>query len=68
MSQGINYLHSHSAIERDLNLPKRVVLVDEKFGEMFRVTRSFEYKNKVYYKVPVMEFVRKGGAFRNLDE
>ena len=68
MSQGINYLHSHSALERDLNLPKRVVLVDEKFAEMFRVTRSFEYKDKVYYKVPVMEFVRKGGAFKNLDE
>lgn len=72
MSQGINYLHSHSAIERNERLPKHVVLIDGEYKGLFvdcAVKMSpYRYNNKTYYKVPILTFVYKGGVFKNLDK
>ena len=67
MSQGINYLHSHSAIEREKRLPKHAVLVDEEYEDMFKSPKAFVYNNKLYFQVPILEFVKKGGVFKNFD-
>lgn len=68
MSFGKEYLHSHSGLERELRFPKHTVLVDEIYGDLFLVKQPF-VKNKIsYYKVPTMEFVNKGGVFKNLLE
>lgn len=75
MSQSVNYLHSHSGLERmlkdnDLN-NKSHVLIDEKFKGMFAdgatPLKPFRYNHIQYYKVPIMAFVKKGGVFKNLD-
>ena len=68
MSSGHNFLHSHSGIERDMHFPKDIVLVDEKYADLFLadLCRPFLYKTKKYIKVPISEFVRKGGLFKNL--
>lgn len=67
MSYGKDYLHSHSGLERNLRFPKHVVLVDEKYAYMFSEAKPFSHNNIVYYRVPTMEFVRKGGVFKNLE-
>lgn len=64
-------LHSHSGLERRIGLNKRSVLIDEMFKHHFdgldvkpkRVT----YNGIRYYAVPVIEFIKKGGKFKNLD-
>ena len=72
MSNGKDFLHNHSALERELRFPKHVVLVDEKYREMFdsEFTEDFPFvlENKTinYLKVRVLDFVRKGGVFKNL--
>ena len=70
MSNGVNYLHSHSGLERELNFPKDVVLVDEKYRDMFPedMRKLFIYKRREYYKVNIAYFVRKGGQFKNLHD
>ena len=70
MSNGVNFLHSHSGIERELHFPKDIVLVDEKYEDLFLkdLCKTFQYKRKTYLKVPISEFVRKGGLFKNLYE
>lgn len=70
MSKGIQYLHSHSAIERDSKLPKQFVLIDVDFKNLFAdgVLEPFFYGRKKYYKVSTLSFVRKGGVFKNLSE
>lgn len=65
MSQGVNYLHSHSALERDMKFKKYEVLVDEEFKDMFDRTQQYVYKGTVYYRVNTLEFVKKGGIFKN---
>ena len=68
MSHGLNYLHSHSALERELRFPKHTVLVDERFKHLFLADtiQKFVYNKEVYYKVPILSFVHKGGVFKNL--
>lgn len=71
MSHGLLTLHSHSGLERKLELPKHIVLVDAKFKDMFAGcidVKRFMYNNIEYYKVPISSFVHKGGVFKNLDE
>lgn len=68
MSQGVGYLHSHSAIEREKRLPKHVVLVDEEYEKMFKKAVPFVYNNKMYLQVPILEFVKNGGVFKNFDD
>lgn len=75
MSNGVNYLHSHSGLERTLPKDKELsskayVLVDEKFASMFAdvaaQTKKFVYDGVSYIKVPTLVFVAKGGLFKNL--
>lgn len=68
MSHGCNYLHSHSGIERDIRLQKHIVLVDEKYKDLFdgHMCEPFTYKGRQYLKVDTYIFVRKGGIFKNL--
>lgn len=69
-------LHSHSGIERELKIPKHLVLVDEEYkdfllGESLKKSikfRNVKYKGKVYLEVPIMMFVKNGGIFKNLSE
>jgi len=67
MSQGINYLHSHSAIEREKRFKKHIVLVDEEYEKMFKKSVPYVYNNKMYLQVQILEFVKNGGAFKNFD-
>ena len=70
MSQGIKYMHSHSGIERDLNFPKDVVLIDidyvKKFEALGLKLAPFYHNGVTYYKAPTMLFWRLGGQFKNL--
>lgn len=71
MSQGINYLHSHSLIERDLKFPKHTVLIDGTYKYLFDGTQlcaSMYHKGIKYYKVNILDFVRRGGKFKALDK
>ena len=63
-------LHSHSGLERELRLPKYVVLIDVSFGYLFmdEPKKTFKHDGKTYYKVMTQSFVRKGGVFRNLSK
>ena len=65
----MNVLHSHSGLERDLKLPKHVVLVDAMFAHLFvkRVTVPFKYNGVEYIKVDVHDFIENGGMFKNLN-
>ena len=60
-------LHSHSALERELHLPKDTVLIDAKFGSMFLDLPHVPYKHGGvnYLKVNIMSFVKRGGIFKN---
>lgn len=70
MSQGITYLHSHSWLERELRFPKHIVLVDAEYKEIFENSlipiEPFKHGGVIYYKVPILSFVYKGGVFKNL--
>ena len=67
MSNKMNFLHSHSALERELKFPKHIVLVDEEYKNLFLedAIEKFTYWRKVYYKVPILSFVNNGGVFKN---
>lgn len=69
MSRGLQQLHSHSGLERDLKLPKHVVLVDAMFAHLFvkGVTAPFKYNGVEYIKVDVRDFIENGGMFKNLN-
>ena len=74
MSHGINYLHSHSGLERSIpetSSDKFHVLVDEEYKDMFEASGidvvPFKYKRTQYYKVPTYAFFQKGGVFKNLN-
>lgn len=60
-------LHSHSALERELRMPKDTVLIDAKFGRMFLDVPHVAYKHGGvnYLKVNTMAFVKRGGVFKN---
>ena len=68
MSHGLTYLHSHSALERELRMPKHLVLIDAKFpsASISDSVIPFKYRGVEYYKVPILSFVNKGGVFKNL--
>lgn len=68
MSYGKDYLHSHSGLERELRFPKHIVLVDEKYGHLFKKSVPFKHGDIMYYKVPTIDLVKKGGVFKNLSE
>lgn len=68
MSQGVGYLHSHSAIEREKRLPKHVVLVDEEYEGMFKKAVPYVYDKRMYLQVSILEFVNNGGLFKNFGE
>ena len=66
----IRGLHSHSALERELNLPKDIVLVDARFERAFvnakYTVTPVRYGQTDYVKVPVLAFVKFGGKFKNV--
>lgn len=76
MSKGMTSLHSHSGIERELKMPKHLVLVDEEYedsiiSDSIRESIKFKkikYKQRTYLEVPIMMFVKNGGIFKNLNE
>ena len=67
MSRKYSTLHSHSGLERELRFPKHMVLVDEEYKDMFLgdTIEKFKYNGTIYYKVPILSFVSKGGTFKN---
>ena len=69
MSLGLDYLHSHSWLEREMKIEKRFVLVDTMFADLFLndAVKKRTVQRKVYLRVPTLSFVRKGGIFKNLD-
>jgi hypothetical protein len=76
MSYGHLYLHSHSALERNVDdediVNKSHVLICDVGLKFFEDVKEFLPKiiinKKTYYKVPIMSFVKKGGVFKNLSE
>lgn len=70
MGSIFNKLHSHSGLERELKLKKHIVLVDEEYKNLFiaDTIEKFKHNDKVYYKVPIISFVNKGGMFKNFTE
>ena len=68
MSHKIDILHSHSALERALKMPKHTVLVDEKFKDLFMKGsyKEFSCQKIKYIKVNTYDFYKKGGVFKNL--
>lgn len=74
MSNGLNYLHSHSGLEKTLKdediANKSHVLVDEEYKELFSdcatYLKPFAFNGRNYYKVPILAFVEKKGTFKNL--
>mgnify|MGYP007012482890 CR=1 FL=1 len=71
MSKGLNILHSHSGLERELRFPKHIVLVDATFASVFHRygmnTVPFKHRNVEYVKVAILDFIKVGGVFKNLD-
>ena len=74
MSTGENRMHSHSGLERELSYPKNFVIVDKSFKECFdpqSIKEEFfllrDGRKIEYIKVPTLDFVRKGGLFKNLN-
>lgn len=65
----MDVLHSHSGLEKALNFPKHIVLIDASFGSMFNpnVIVPFRANGKDYYKVDILLFVKAGGQFKNFD-
>lgn len=61
------YLHSHSALERELKMGKFEVLIDKEFIDMFDASQCvpFYIGGLKYYKVPISLFVSKKGVFKN---
>ena len=68
MSHTVDFLHSHSSIERDMKLPKHYVLIDEEYKHMFLEAKLVMVGRKRFYKVGTFDFVCKGGVFKNYSE
>lgn len=68
MSAKLNVLHSHSALERALKMPKHTVLVDAKYKDLFLedTYKEFTCQKIKYLKVNTYDLYRKGGVFKNL--
>ena len=65
--ESFDCLHSHSGLEKELNMPKHLVLVDEQYKSMFVKDNIIPITchGINYYKVPIMSFVKNGGHFKN---
>lgn len=64
-------LHSHSGLERELNMRNDKVLIDVKFMPMFgmeSIGETFTRKGITYVEVNTGSFVRKGGIFKCFTE
>lgn len=70
MSKKFNMLHSHSGLEKELGMPKHIVLVDEQYKGLFieDKIKPISCHGINYYKVPILSFVRNGGVFKNFTE
>lgn len=72
MSRNTDFIHSHSALERELRMPKHLVLVDAKFATTFITNNirvvSIKYGNTDYIEVPILGFIKMGGVFKNFME
>jgi hypothetical protein len=68
MSHSVGFLHSHSSIERDMRLPKHYVIIDEEYKNMFLDAQLVKIGRKKYYKVGTLDFVLKGGIFKNFSD
>ena len=71
MSRGLTVIHSHSGLEREIKFKKKYVLVDDCFASTFHKygmnTIPFKNQNIEYIKVNILDFVKVGGVFKNLD-
>lgn len=67
MSRNITQLHSHSALERELRLPKNIVLIDAEYEDLFKgqIIWPFRFNGIDYFKVNILHFVNNGGIFKN---
>ena len=68
--ESFDCLHSHSGLEKELGMPKHLVLVDEQYKGLFiedKIT-PISYHGINYYKVPILSFVRNGGHFKNFTQ
>lgn len=70
MTKGLGNLHSHSALERELRLPKGFVIVDAKYKGLFNpdTVCPYELEGVRYIIVPILRFVELGGVFKNLKQ
>lgn len=70
MSLNIDYLHSHSGLEKILIYPKHYVIVDVKYKKLFgdEYAKTFKYNGITYCRVPTILFVKKNGVFKNFNE
>lgn len=66
MSHKKNYLHSHSALEREKGIPKHKVIIDIEFGNLFAVKQLVRFNKEDYYLVDTYTFYQRGGVFQNL--
>lgn len=61
-------LHSHSALERELSMSTKKVLVDFKYAPMFSIEawgETFEKNGIKYIEIDTRAFVQKNGLFKN---
>lgn len=64
-------LHSHSGIEREMNMVKNKVLIDFKFAPMFdpfKLGKVFTWHGRKFVEVDILAFVSHGGEFKNYKE
>ena len=66
-------LHSHSALEREMRMPKNLVLVDIEHERLFsgisELTKRVKCDNGItYLQVPTSVFVKRGGVFKNYNK
>ena len=64
-------LHSHSGLERELNMRTNKVLVDARFAPMFgfeAIGTAFTRKGVKYVEIDTRAFLQKVGVFKNFSE
>ena len=64
-------LHSHSGLERELNMRTDKVLVDARFAPIFSpeaMGAIFTRKGIKYVEINTRAFIQKGGVFKNFNE
>ena len=68
MSHNLQVLHSHSGLEREMHLPKHIVVVDASFSHLFTNEKvaKFKHNGVEYIRVSTRAFLEQGGLFKNL--